>query len=57
SKHSSARKEARETLYWLRLLTAAKSVSEDRLNNLMGECNEIIAILTTIIKKTRAKHE
>ena len=29
SKYSIARKEARETLYWLRLLTAAKIVSED----------------------------
>ncbi len=57
SKYSIARKEARETLYWLRLLTAAKIVSEDQLRSLMSECNEIIAILTTIIKKTRAKHE
>ena len=57
SKYSIARKEARETLYWLRLLTAAEIVSEDKLSSLMSECNEIIAILTTIIKKTRAKHD
>jgi len=39
SKYSIARKEARETKYWLRLL---------------AESNELIAILTTIIKKVQS---
>lgn len=47
-------KEARETHYWLRLLSAT-GVSEARLiDDLMVEANELIAILTTIVKKTRA---
>jgi len=53
SKYSIARKEARETLYWLRLLGAADIMSTERLKDLVKECNELIAILTTIIKKTK----
>jgi len=55
SKYSIACKEARETLYWLRLLTATKIIPEPQLNNLKEEANQLIAILTTIIKKLRAK--
>jgi four helix bundle protein len=51
SKYSIACKEARETHYWLRLLVASEVVPEDRLNDLIEESNESIAILTTIIKK------
>jgi four helix bundle protein len=50
SKCSIAAKEARETRYWLRLLTASKSVSQDQLSPLVTEAGEIIAILTTIVK-------
>jgi len=53
SKISIARKEARETLYWLRLLSAVEIVSPGRLNEIINECNELISILTTIIKKTQ----
>jgi len=53
SKYSIANKEARETLYWLKLMVAAEIVPESRLADLMDECNQLIAILTTIIKKTR----
>jgi four helix bundle protein len=52
SKYSIARKEARETRYWLRLLVATSTVPEDRLNDILRECDELIAILTSIIKKT-----
>ncbi len=55
SKYSIACKEARETHYWLRLLAATAIVSESRLNDLQAECNELIAILTTIIKKMRSQ--
>jgi len=53
SKCAIARKEARETHFWLRLLAAAKIVSQERIEDLLGECNELIAILTSIIKKTK----
>jgi four helix bundle protein len=43
-------KEARETHYWLRLLIATKLVGEHRLTPLATEANEIVAIITTIVK-------
>jgi len=55
SKYSIACKEARETHYWLRLLSESKLISPDKLVDLMAECNEIIAILTTIVKKVKSK--
>lgn len=53
SKYAIAQKEARETHYWLRLLIETKIIHEDKLSGLLDECNQIIAILTTIIKNTR----
>ena len=50
-KYSIADKEARETHYWLRLLSATEVVSKARLEPLIAEANELIAILTTICKK------
>ncbi len=54
-KYSIACKEARETHYWLRLLSATKILPAEKLSPLTQECDEIIAILTTIIKKMRNK--
>ncbi len=53
SKYSIACKEARETHYWLKLLCASKIVPPDSVNDIIIECNELIAILTTIIIKIR----
>lgn len=53
SKLSIACKEARETHYWLRLLSASEIVPESRLAELLDEADQLIAILTTVIKKTR----
>jgi len=55
SKYSIACKEARETHYWLRLLASCDVVSAARLTELEAECNELIAILTTIVKKVKAR--
>ena len=44
-----ARKEARESLYWLRILAESGTVPRTRLGPLMKETEELIAILTTII--------
>ena len=57
SKYSIARKEARETHYWLRLLAESKIVSPGKLADLIAECNELIAILTTIVKKVQKKKQ
>ena len=45
-------KEARESHYWLRIMTACELVPRRRLEPLMNEANEIVAILTAIILKT-----
>jgi four helix bundle protein len=47
-------KELDETYYWLELLVEAEFVSFDRLSTLLQECNELIAILTTISKKVKS---
>lgn len=52
-KYSLACKEARETHYWLRLLVATEILPAARLEPLKNEANELVAILTTIIKKSR----
>jgi four helix bundle protein len=57
SKYSIACKEARETHYWLRLIAETELVPADRLQPLLQECHELIAILTTIIKNIRYKSE
>ena len=51
SKCSIAAKEARETRYWLRLLPACQSISAQKVEALIEEAGEIIAILTTIVKR------
>ena len=53
SKYAIARKEARETRYWLRLLAATSIVTDEEVSPLIQECNELIAILTAIIKKAQ----
>jgi four helix bundle protein len=53
SKCGIALKEARETHYWLRLMSATGLVDTKKTDPLIVESNELIAILTTIIKKSR----
>ncbi len=55
SKYSISLKEARETHYWLRLLVATDIVAENYLKDLIAEANEIISILTAIVKKLKEK--
>ena len=50
-----AGKEARETKYWLRLLAASGTVTQERLNEMLTECSELVAILTAGIKTVKAK--
>jgi len=55
SKVSIALKEARETHYWLRLLVAVDIVPGKQLSPLLDEADQIVAILTTIVKKVRSE--
>jgi len=51
SKCRIALKEARESRYWLRLFAATELVPPKRLTSLIQEAHEIVAILTTIVRK------
>ena len=52
-KYAIACKEARETHYWLRLLAATELVPQERLDPITAEANELVAILTSIVKRSR----
>jgi four helix bundle protein len=54
-KYGIAQKEAKESLYWLRLLGKSGIVPEDRLISIMQETEELIAVLTAIIIKAKRK--
>lgn len=53
SKMSIASKEARETNYWLRLLRDSKLCDGVDLKGLISESEEIIKILTAIVKTSQ----
>ena len=48
-----SQKEARECLFHLKLMTLTNMLPSKRLEPLLGETDEIIAIITTIIKNTK----
>jgi four helix bundle protein len=53
SKCTIALKEAREAHYWHRLIAACDLVPSDRLAELVDEANQIVAILSAVVKKAR----
>ena len=55
SKNAIALKEARETLYWLRLLAAAKIIPAERLSELQTEVEELMRIIGSIIVTAKGK--
>ncbi len=54
SKIGDCLKELDETDYWLDLLGASGIVTPDSLASLCDECNQLLAIFTTISKKSKA---
>lgn len=52
-KYGIAQKEAKESLYWLRLFAEAEIVPVRRLAPLMRETEEIYAVITGIIKTAK----
>ena len=52
SKMSIASKEARETLYWLRLLRDSGICNPQEANSLISDTEELIRLLTSIVKTT-----
>lgn len=53
SKYSIARKEARETRYWLRIIHATQDDFRKEIEPAIGEIEELIKILTAIIRKAQ----
>ena len=53
SKISISCKEARETLYWLSLLEASESIKAEKLRPISKEADELVRILTSIVKSAR----
>ncbi len=56
AKMSIARKEARETLYWLRLISESELESKQRLTPLIKEADELARIVSAIIVSARKIH-
>jgi four helix bundle protein len=53
-----AQKEARESLFWLRVLSEAQIVSKSKLKALMQETDELVSVITSIVvnSKKRQRH-
>jgi four helix bundle protein len=52
-KNSIALKEARETLFWLRLLVACALASGEETERLVDEAHQLVAILTSTVRTAR----
>jgi len=50
-----AQSEARETLYWLRIVAECGLVPKARLTELLREADELVRIVTTIAKRSRGR--
>jgi four helix bundle protein len=55
-KLSISRKEANETIYWLRLLGATGYLEENSSEKLIQNCDELMKLLTSIIKTTKLRN-
>ena len=56
SKFSIAQKEASETRYWLRLLSATEMMVEEEITELVGDVDELLRIIVSIIKTTKERN-
>jgi len=57
SKYAIALKEARETVYWLRLLSAAEKSTNGKYMELINEAHVITRIIGAIVVKTKSRGE
>ena len=57
AKMQIALKEASETEYWIELLTETEYISEKQAESLLADCQELLKLLTTIIKSAKTKSE
>ncbi len=56
SKFSIAYKEARETLYWVKLLKEANYLNNNQSESILCDCEELIKIITKILKSLKIKN-
>ena len=54
-KMSISLREARETRYWLKVIRTAELLRSDDMDSELSECRELVAILTTSVKSSKAK--
>ncbi len=57
SKMGTVEEEADESLYWMELLIEAKIVEPDKLESLMNEADELLAITVSSINTARKRKE
>ena len=57
SKLNIALKEAGETDYWLDVIHSAEYFTDDEFNSLKVDNDELLRLLTSIIKSTKSKEE
>jgi four helix bundle protein len=55
TKCTIALKECHETGYWLALIVESGIMPHERLRSLMQECEEVTAILVTIVKNAKSR--
>lgn len=55
SKLSDVEEEADETLFWMELLVEGRIVPQKRLQSLMSEVEEILAMTVTSLKTLRSR--
>ena len=56
NKMNIALKEANETEYWLELLYESDIIDKNQFESIYDDCSKLSAILTKIIKKTKANN-
>ena len=57
SKMGTVEEESDESLYWMELLIEAKIVESDKLESLMKEADELLAITVSSINTARKRKE
>ncbi len=57
NKMTISKKEARETRYWLRLIKDSALLKHAQVEELLNECDEIVKILTAIVKTSKENME
>ena len=55
SKIESSLQELDESIYWLELIVDAEIFSQKRVEELMKEADELVAVLTTCVKNVKKK--